>query len=74
MVILSGAYVRRLGGSLGLQVLALWIAVASSVNCMSLTLARMVVVRSTSVETSIPAGILHLDMWIFRRWSRCSRV
>jgi len=29
MVILSGAYVRRLGGSLGLQVLALWIAVTA---------------------------------------------
>ena len=32
-------------------------AVASSVNCMSSTLARMVPVRSTSVEISTPAGI-----------------
>ena len=31
-------------------------AVASSVNCMSATLARMVPVRSTSVEISIPPG------------------
>ena len=31
-------------------------AVASSVNCMSSTLARMVPVRSTSVEISTPAG------------------
>ena len=32
-------------------------AVASSVHCMSSTLARIVPVRSTSVETSTPAGI-----------------
>ena len=32
-------------------------AVASSVHCMSCTLARMVLVRSTSVDISTPAGI-----------------